>query len=309
MEFAGWSIEPPLAYVAVAGLLYWLGGRRMKSPQRPIRTACFCAGLASIVIALDSPLDGAADKLFWAHMVQHVVLLTVSPPLILFGRPWPRMWRALPLGFRKKVGRGLVQSGVAAPLRALARPLPAFILFNASIVLWHIPSLYNATLESNAIHQTEHAIFFFSGLLFWARVIDPGPLRPRLEWPMRIAYVTGAMVVGFAIGLTLVMAPHPLIAHYAGLAHRPGGLTALDDQQIAGGVMWVPGSISYTIAALIAFYRWLEPEAPAPVVAMNGAGSPRPSPEPVAPDAPRPRPVGAEEAEGRSPSTHPMLTT
>jgi putative membrane protein len=268
MKLGGWSIEPPLAYVVVAALLYWLGGRRMRARAGPLRTASFLAGLVTIVLALDSPVDDAADQLFWVHMVQHVLLLTVAAPLILLGRPWPRMWRALPLGFRTTVGRGLVRSGIAAPVRRLARPLPAFILFNGAIIFWHIPSMYNATLESNAVHQLEHAIFFFSALLFWARVIDPGPLRPKLEWPLRIAYVAGSMVVGFGLGLTLVLAPHPLIEHYAALANRPGGLTALDDQQIAGGVMWVPGSISFTIAALIGFYRWLEPESATPTPAM-----------------------------------------
>jgi putative membrane protein len=260
MDFGGWQIQPPLAYVAVAGLLYWLGGRGSRRHHEPLRTLSFVGGLLTIVLALDSPIDDAADKLFWAHMVQHVLLLTAAPPLILLGRPWPRMWRALPLRFRTKVGRGIATSGIAAPLRRLARPLPAFILFNGSLIVWHIPAMYNATLSSNAIHQTEHAIFFFTGLLFWARVIDPGPLRPRLEWPLRIAYVTGAMVVGFCIALTLVLDPNPLVAHYAHLVHRPGGLTAVDDQQIAGGVMWVPGSISYAIAALFCFYHWLEPE-------------------------------------------------
>jgi putative membrane protein len=178
------------------------------------------------------------------------------------------MWRALPLGFRTTLGRGLARSGAAAPLRALARPLPAFVMFNGCLVIWHLSALYNATLSSDAVHQLEHASFFFTGLLFWARVIDPGPLRPRLEWPLRIAYVAGAMVVGFGIALTLVLAPHPLVAHYAALAHRPGGITALQDQQIAGGVMWVPGSISYTVAALIGFYRWLEPERGAPRPAL-----------------------------------------
>jgi cytochrome c oxidase assembly factor CtaG len=283
MNVAGWQIQPPLLYVAVGGLLYWLGGRRRRTRQEPLRTLSFVAGLITIVLALDSPLDDAADKLFWAHMVQHVLLLTVAPPLILLGRPWPRMWRALPLRFRTKVGRGLARSGVAAPLRRLARPLPAFVLFNGAIVVWHIPAMYNATLNSNAIHQTEHAIFFFTGLLFWARVIDPGPLRPRLEWPLRIAYVTGAMVVGFFIALVLVLDPNPLVAHYANLAHRPGGLTALDDQQIAGGVMWVPGSISYAVAALIGFYRWLEPErSPPPRQPMLV------TPEPETPTPPQP---------------------
>ena len=282
MNIAGWQIQPPLLYVAVAGLLYWLGGRGRRARNEPLRTLSFALGLATIVLALDSPIDDAADKLFWAHMVQHVLLLTVAPPLILLGRPWPRMWRALPLGFRTKVGRGLAQSGTAAPIRRLARPLPAFVLFNGAIVAWHIPAMYNATLNSNAVHQTEHAIFFFAGLLFWARVIDPGPLRPRLEWPMRIAYVTGAMVVGFCIALVLVLDPNPLVAHYANLAHRPGGLTALADQQIAGGVMWVPGSIAYTVAALIGFYRWLEPERRQP------PRQPVLLPEPDTPTPPQP---------------------
>jgi putative membrane protein len=268
MDLGGWSIQVPLAYVAVAGFLYWLGGRRGRARTEPLRVLCFVAGLASIVLALDSPIDGYADQLFWMHMVQHVILLTVAPPLILLGRPWPRMWRGLPLGFRTRVGRGLVQSRVAAPVRALARPLPAFILFNGTIIVWHLPVLYNATLNSEAIHQLEHAMFFFTGLLFWARVIDPGPLRPRLEWPLRIAYLAGAMTVGFGLALYLTLAPHPLIEHYAALAQRPGGISALSDQQIAGGIMWVPGSISYSVAAIIGFYRWIEPESRTPRPAM-----------------------------------------
>jgi putative membrane protein len=260
VSWAGWSIEPPLAYVALAGLLFALGGRRSRRPPEPLRTASFAAGLATIVLALDSPLDGYADQLFWAHMLQHVLLLTVAPPLILLGRPWPRMWLALPLDVRTSVGRTVASSRFAAPLRALARPWPAWVLFNCTIIAWHLPGAYNATLTSPAVHQLEHAMFFFTGLLFWARVIDPGPLRPRLVWPLRIAYAVGAMVVGWGLAIALVLAPHPLYAHYAGLAHRPGGISALTDQQLAAGVMWVPGSITYTIAFLLGFYRWLEPE-------------------------------------------------
>jgi putative membrane protein len=271
MSWGDWSIEPPLAYVALAGLLYWLGGRRRATAARHERwqTAAFLGGLLTIVLALDSPLDEWADELFWAHMLQHVLLLTVAPPLILLGRPWPRMWRALPLGPRTAIGRGLARSRFTAPLRALARPVPAWLLFNATILVWHLPAAYNATLTSNAVHQLEHAMFFFTGLLFWARVIDPGPLRPRLAWPARIAYVVGAMVVGWTLAIGLVLAPHPLYAHYASLTHRPGGISALTDQQIAAGVMWVPGSIAYTIAFLIGFYRWLEPE--------RGVRPPRPA--------------------------------
>jgi cytochrome c oxidase assembly factor CtaG len=264
MNLSAWSIEPPVAYVAFAGLLYWLGGQRRR-PRRydGLATASFIAGLATIVLALDSPIDAAANQLFWAHMLQHVLLLTVAPPLILLGRPWPRMWSALPLGSRARLGHGLARARAGAPLRALARPLPAWILFNATILLWHLPGAYDATLRYNAVHQLEHATFFFSGLLFWARVIDPGPLRPKLDWPGRIVYAVGAMVVSWLLAVILVLVPHPLYAHYAQELTRPGGISALSDQQLAGGVMWVLGSISYSVAAIIGFYRWLEPAAAA----------------------------------------------
>ncbi len=262
MSWHGWSVEPPLLYVAVAALLYLIGGRSYRrEPQPQWRTAAFAGGLLTIVIALDSPLDGYADSLFWAHMSQHILLLTVAPPLILFGRPWPRMWRAVPLRLRSRIGRSLARDRWTAPVRWLARPIPAFLLFNATIVAWHIPAAYDATLSSGAIHDLEHAMFFFTGLLFWARVIDPGPLRPRLPWPARIAYVLGAMVIGWMIAITLVLVPEPIYSHYALLAHRPGGISALTDQQLAAGIMWVPGSLSYGIAMIVGFYRWLEPES------------------------------------------------
>ena len=183
-----------------------LGSRGRDRPQ-PLQALAFFAGLLTIVIALDSPIDHYADQLFWVHMLQHVLLLTVAPPLLLLGRPWPRMWRALPLEPRTKLARSLALSRRMAPVRALARPLPAWILFNATIVGWHIPGAYNATLTSGVVHAFEHAMFFFAGLLFWARVIDPGPLRPRLVWPARIAYTASAMVVGWLLAITLVIVP------------------------------------------------------------------------------------------------------
>jgi putative membrane protein len=257
MSLARWSLDPSLAYVGLAALLYVAGSQGGWRPTR-LRATAFFAGLLTIVIALDSPIDVYADQLFWVHMLQHVLLLTVAPPLFLLGQPWPRMWRALPLGPKTVVARTIARSSWAAPLRALARPLPAWILFNATVVGWHIPGAYDATLTSGPVHALEHAMFFFAGLLFWARVIDPGPLRRKLVWPMRIAYTSGAMVVGWMLAITLVLVPHPLYGYYADLVSRPGGISALTDQQIAAGVMWVPGSIAYTITFLLGFYRWLE---------------------------------------------------
>lgn len=264
MNWSDWSLDPSLIYVGGAAALYFLGGRGTRRSSHPwLQEASFIAGLVVIVLALDSPIDGYSEQLFWVHMGQHILLLTVAPPLILLGRPWPRMWRALPLRARTDVGRTLARARWTAPIRMLARPLPAWLLFNLTIVIWHIPVFYQATLTSQPIHNLEHTMFFFTGLLFWAHVVDPSPLRPRLAWPLRAAYVVGAMVVGWMLAIALVVAPHPLYAHYAHLAIRPGGISALNDQQIAGGMMWVPGSISFTIAGLFIVWRWLEPQ-PAP---------------------------------------------
>ncbi len=263
MPWTPWSLDPSLVYVGGAGFLYVLGSRGRGRPTTR-QALAFAGGLVAIVIALDSPIDFYADKLFWVHMLQHILLLTVAPPLVLLGRPWPRMWRALPLEPRTTVARAVARGRWTSPIRAVARPVPAWILFNATLLGWHIPAAYDATLTSGAVHAVEHAMFFFTGLLFWARVIDPGPLRPRLVWPVRVAYTAAAMVVGWTLALTLgVVVPHPVYGYYAALAARPGGITALTDQQLAAGIMWVPGSLAYTITFIIGFYRWLEPDGAA----------------------------------------------
>jgi putative membrane protein len=259
MSWTAWSLDPSLVYVALVATLYALGSRGRGGPRRR-QALSFYASLLVIVIALCSPIDYYADELFWMHMVQHILLLTTAPALMLLGRPWPTMWRALPLKPRTRIARTITHSAWVAPVRTLARPIPAWAMFNATIVGWHIPTLYDATLTSGAVHALEHAMFFFIGLLFWARVIDPGPLRPRLVWPARIAYAASTMVVGWMLALILATEPHAIYGYYAALPTRPGGISALTDQQLAAGVMWVPGSAAYAITFIIGFYRWLEPD-------------------------------------------------
>ena len=216
---AHWSWDPSLIYVTVAGLMYLIGGlrpgtsrsRHSNRVDEHLRELAFVAGLASIVIALDSPIDYYSDQLFWVHMGQHIILLTVAPPLILMGRPWPRMWQALPLSWRTSVGRTLAGASWTAPIRAIAKPVPAFLLFNANMLLWHIPAAYNLTLNHQWIHNCEHALFFFTGLLFWAHVVDPGPLRQRMTWYWRAVYITGAMIAGWVLAILLVLVKQPAL--------------------------------------------------------------------------------------------------
>ena len=262
-----WTADPALLWVISAAALYWLGGRglaRPRSADRRWRTGAFLAGLATIVFALDSPLDAWADQLQWAHMLQHVLLLLVAPPLLALARPWNRMWRGFPLGLRRRIARdvthGRWSGGVRRMARVLGAPIPSWLLFTITLVAWHLPVAYDATLRSPGIHALEHALFFGTGLLFWTRVIDSPPWRSSLPEGARAVYVASALVVSWMLALVLALSTSPLYAPYAAEAARPGGITALADQQLAAGVMWVPGSIPFTIAILFVAYRWLEPK-------------------------------------------------
>jgi putative membrane protein len=267
---AAWPVSPPLFVVLAAAALYRLGGRRRVSHrdgfEQTGKTVAFALGLLAIVIAIDSPLDPLADSLFAAHMAQHVLLLAVAPPLIVVSAPWMRIWQPLPLRLRRTLARAVVLGPRLRPLRgaahALAHPLCAWALLNVTIVVWHIPALYDLTLRSESMHELEHLLFFGTGLLFWGAVFDSPPFRVRLDWLWRVAFVVTGMLVGWVLALVLAFAPSPLYPAYADLSHRPGGLSALADQQLAAGVMWVPGSLAYTVAIIVFFYRWLGP-APA----------------------------------------------
>src|SRR5213592_2596913 len=171
-----WTGGPAFAWVVGAALLYWLGGRHGAHPRSGSdrwRTASFVAGLVTIVVALDSPVDDLAEELLWVHMVQHVLILMVAPPLLALARPWNRMWHGFPLGFRRRTARAVTQSPRLAPLRTAAGllqdPLPSWLAFNVTFLAWHVPAAYDATLHSQFVHALEHATFFGTALLFWTR--------------------------------------------------------------------------------------------------------------------------------------------
>lgn len=260
-----WPLEPPLGAILAAAALYPLGlRRRVSGPEPRLRIASFYGGLLVLVLAFDSPLAAFDDTLFWAHMAQHVLLLTAAPPLLLYGRPWNALWRPVPLALRRPVARALVTGSWAAPLRAagrfLASPVPAWLLFNGVLVGWHLPVLYDATLRLGLLHDLEHVLFLSTGLVFWAQIVDSPPFHGALDGPRRAGAAALSVVVGWVLAIVLAFAPEPLYHGYAALASRPGGISALADQHLAAGVMWVPGSIAYVIAIVVCVYRWLGPE-------------------------------------------------
>jgi putative membrane protein len=268
LRASNWPVEWPLAAIVAAALLYAHGGRLSATPSgagKRWRGAAFYAGLATLALAVDSPVDAYAGELFWVHMVQHVLLMMVAPPLLLLGRPWPRLVRPLPLGMRRPLARGVLVGPSLAPVRRafrrLAAPLPSFALFNGTLLLWHLPVLYDLTLRDGPVHDLEHALFFGTALLFWVHLLPGAAARPQLGYGARAVYGTAALVVSWILAIVLGLATEPVYGAYAALAQRPGGLSALGDQQLAAGVMWVPGSVPYCIVLVVAALRWLDPAA------------------------------------------------
>jgi putative membrane protein len=258
----------PTHLTLAAFVLHVLGERRAvvltgrpRDRRARTRALTFYAGLLTILIALESPLDGLADQLFWAHMIQHLLLLVVAAPLIVLGRPWMSLWRPLPLRLRRTLARTVVRSPYLAPLRALfgllRRPAGAWIAFNLNLLFWHLPGPYDLTLHNIDVHVLEHTTFLVFGVLFWAQVIGAAPARSVLPYTHRIAYVAGAIVPNVGLSIYLAFAQHPLYSPYALLAHRPGGISARADQQIGAGIMWAAGDLPFAISIAVLVQGWL----------------------------------------------------
>jgi putative membrane protein len=263
-----WLLQPAPIAAIVTLALYSLGTRRRlrlvgaARPEWRWRGACFLTGVAAIVLVLGPTFDHWADELLWAHMLQHVVLMSVAPPLIVLGAPWLPVWRGLPLGLRRPLARfavGLPRI-VRAGFHGLRDPYVVFALVSVDLALWHLPALYDLTLHNSAVHYSEHALFVTLGLLFWLQVLDSPPLHPRLPALWRAGYTSAGAAAGWLLALVLALAPTPIYPAYASLAHRPGGLSALGDQELAAGVMIGIGAIPFSVAVFVLIYQWLDEE-------------------------------------------------
>src|SRR5450759_4016029 len=271
-----WPFEPfVLVGVAIAAVLYVVGGvgrphkHRANSASR-WRTAAFWLGLATILLALQSPIEILARQLFWAHMVQHLLLMAVAAPLLALASPWTRMWRALPLRWRRSIAKPLFRDPRLQPVRwayrNVSRPGVVWFLAAANLWIWHIPGLYDMTLRNHLVHHLEHSLFLGLSIAFWAQVIDQVPFNARLGSLARASYVFLAMVGSWGLAAVLSFATSPFYA-YSLLPSRPGGISALTDQQLGGGMMWVPGAIPYSIAFIALLFRWLAEEDARPSLA------------------------------------------
>ena len=250
-----WSLDPtaliglPLAALLYSRGLRSLGGRlRFHATWRPW---AFHAGLLVIAGALLTPLDYLSERLFWAHMTQHMLLIMVGAPLVLLGAPMIPMLRGVPRPLRRRLVIPIARSApVRSALRVLTTPVVAWVIYAGTLVVWHFPSFYVSAIENEIVHMLEHVIFAVGAYLFWWNVIDPVPLRPNLSYLARIPYIFITVVPAFALGAFLTFAGEAWYAPYEVTAPLYG-MTALEDQQLGGVVMWIPGSFIVGAALVI----------------------------------------------------------
>jgi cytochrome c oxidase assembly factor CtaG len=247
-----WPREPWLwGALVVAAALYARGWRGLhrRDPARwtPGRLASFLCGLAAIALALASPIEAFAGLLLQVHMLQHMLLLMVAPPLVWLGAPLVPMMRGLPRPVRTQWIAPVLRSPLAKrTFAALTHPAVAWTLYVLVIWLWHTPGAYGLALDDPTLHAAEHASFAIAGLCFWYPVVSPYPSRPAWSRWIVLPYLILADVQNTILSAWLAFSARPIYAHYEEMP-RIGGWSALADQQAAGVLMWVPGSIAFLV--------------------------------------------------------------
>jgi cytochrome c oxidase assembly factor CtaG len=225
-----------------------------------MRNALFIVGYAALVIALISPLHAVGEQYFSVHMVQHLLLSVVAPPLLLFSSSMPVLLWALPARDRARLGRLVGRPGpVRSILRGLTRPLVALALFVVTQWLWHQPVAYEWALENRWAHYLEHITFFVTAVGFWWPVVGSPPLPSPLGYPARMAYTFLAWLPNSILGAGITLSRGPLYPFYvaaAEMSHTDAGF----DQVLAGLVMWIPGDLLFVTILLVLFSAYLHNE-------------------------------------------------
>ncbi len=251
-----WSIPPAATFVIVLSACVYLRGwwllRRVGVPfLPPWRAAAFLLGLFSLWIALASPMDVFNGFVLTAHMLQHMLLMMVAPPLILLGAPLIPMVRGLPIFAAREYAGPFLNWSVAKQIgRALTNPIVASLLMGVAMFAWHTPRLYELALRSSSWHQVEHTCFLLASLIFWWPVVQPWP--SRAQWPRwaMVPYLLVADLQNTVLSAILTFSDRVLYPSYSA-APRLFGFSALEDQVAAGAIMWVVGSLAFVIPAIV----------------------------------------------------------
>ncbi len=252
----GWNAEPSIVLgLGALTTLYFVAWARWRErlggppDVNRLQVACFSAAIFVLILALVSPIASIGDELLFSiHMLQHLLITLVMPPLLLAGTPG---WMIQHL-FRPR--------WVLWVARHLTRPLPAYLTFNTLFAISHVPAVYDVIFSNQALHILEHLLLMATSVLLWWPVLSPVPQLPRLSYPAQMLYVFLQTLGGVAVGSFLSLGSTPLYAKYA---NSPGmwGMTPLVDQQVGGLMMWVGGGTYFFGALAVIFFIWANRDA------------------------------------------------
>lgn len=283
LESWNWRFEV-IVPLLVLGYLYITGWRRLRqrtSSSRPRaaglrqpltaswRLLSYLSGLFFVAISLLSPIDALGQQLFFMHMIQHLLLIMIAPPLLLIANPMPILLWGLPDKWRLRVGHGLGHllhrdSRFRSAVRTLTAPGIIWLAWVIALFSWHDPAMYNAALRYEYLHDLEHLSFFVASMLFWWHVTGAGPrIHKQFGYVGRIAFVLAAVPPNMALGVWLAFNSNVIYSYYEAVP-RLWGIDTLTDQQIGGVIMWIPGSMMFMLAALFLTSQYLGSEAGKP---------------------------------------------
>jgi putative membrane protein len=245
----------------IGAALYIAGSFNVQRAPRELRwrAAAFAAGLVVLAIALLSPLDRWAAELFSAHMIQHELLMLGAAPLLVLGRPLPLFLWAFPAAIRPAVAGFFQRRTTRAVWTTLHGAGCAWLMHALALWIWHVPRFFNAALANRLVHDLQHITFLVTALFFWSALFDA---RRAAQRGAGIVYLFTTTIHTGILGALITLASRPWYTEsLQPLSHWP--LSALEDQQLGGLIMWVPGSVVYVGAALVLFARWVAGTEPA----------------------------------------------
>jgi len=251
----GWTLDPMLTAPLALALIIYLAGwwRLSKRAATPVRPILYLSGWSVLPLSLTSPLHEAGERSFTMHMIEHELIMLIATLLLAASGAGAVLAWGLPRPIRRGLA-GSWKSPLQSLWRTLTEPVTATIVQGAVMWAWHAPILFDRALDSFGWHVAQHACFFLSSLIFWWAMLHP---RQR-NYGLSAACLFATSLIGGALGALMSLSSSPWYADYAAMGMTGIGLDPVDDQRLAGLIMWIPGGAFHGLAALALFYKWLK---------------------------------------------------